>query len=406
MPPVSFAAKDGGVCSKSGKVEWHRIYKLVCTRNKGKLRWTRSEVPPSRRAVDISNPISPNSVETCQLRDQRSFKTGGEWQSVAYPALPVKGFTNNGLMKILLVPVDFSDVPGMQQDLANQLKEARIAAEWFQWYSQGVLNYEINIVDHWVRAPKSSEFYFWQHPGKSGTQLQSDAKIAEDYLTMAADQQSIVGIQAVWAFHPREIKLIDEGFAWRGLPSVFTIGSDTYRGGWPIWQSFVHEILHSHGLNGHFPKSALAGLASYTNTSAPSLNSWHSLVLGWTKPESIYCIDSREISPTSLTLVPLEKEQSGLRSVMVKLSDHEVIVIESHRKDRWSSNWNSSMLGVTIMKVDTRLDTVWDSGSATGSYISGKYGQLIQVGESFTFDGVKVSIGSNGEYDKVMISSN
>jgi hypothetical protein len=302
--------------------------------------------------------------------------------------------------------VDFPDVPGGSSELSEHIAEIKKSAEWYSWFSQGNVKYNLRIADKWVRAPKNSENYYWLHPGKPGVQLMSDIDIAATYRSLAGSVVDTSGVASVWAVLPKAITAIDEGFAYRAFPGVFSIGSDSYRVRTPIWQHFVHETLHSHGALGHSPKNSQIGLFWNTGSAGATLNSWDAMTLGWMKQENIYCVGKQNISAQTITLVPLEREQAGLRSVVVKLSEHEALVIESHRKDKWSERWATGTTGVSVIRIDTRKDTVWDMGSSTGTYvIPAREHSLdfLKVGQSFTTDGVKISVVSSGDNDQIKI---
>ena len=51
------------------------------------------------------------------------------------------------------------------------------------------------------------------------------------------------------------------------------------------------------------------------------------MTFGWMRQENIYCVAKDNLKTQTVTLVPLEREQIGLRSVVVKLSEYEVLVI-------------------------------------------------------------------------------
>jgi hypothetical protein len=143
-----------------------------------------------------------------------------------------------------------------------------------------------------------------------------------------------------------------------------------------------------------------------TGSAGATLNSWDAMTLGWMKQENIFCIAKQNVATQTLTLVPLEREQVGLRSIVVKLSEYEALVIESHRKDKWSERWPIGTSGISIMRIDTRNDTVWDLGSSTGTYvIPAREHSLdfLKLGQSFTTDGVRISVVQSGENDQVKI---
>ena len=409
------AASSGGKCSRAGMTQKTKGVTYTCVRNGKTLKWVRKpakatvpNVPTTASGAQLllANPTSPEPLSNCRLIDARSFKAAGDWQAITYPATPNHGFTNAGVVDVAVVFVDFPDVPGGSSELSEHIAEIKKSAEWYSWFSQGYVKYNLRIADKWVRAPKNSENYYWLHPGKPGVQLMSDIDIADTYRSLAGSVVDTSGVASVWAVLPKAITAIDEGFAYRAFPGVFSIGSDSYRVRTPIWQHFVHETLHSHGALGHSPKNSQIGLFWNTGSTGATLNSWDAMTLGWMKQENIYCVAKQNISVQTLTLVPLERGQAGLRSIIVKLSEHEALVIESHRKDKWSERWATGTTGVSVMRIDTRKDTVWDMGSSTGTYvIPAREHSLdfLKVGQTFTTDGVKISVVSSGDNDQIKI---
>jgi hypothetical protein len=409
------AASNGGKCSKAGISQKTKGVTYTCVRSGKTLKWvrkpakvTKPNVPTTASGAQLllANPASPEPLSNCRLTDARLFKAAGEWQAITYPATANHGFTNAGVVDVAVVFVDFPDVAGGSSELGEHIAEIKKSAEWYSWFSQGNVKYNLRIADKWVRAPKTSENYYWLHPGKPGTQLMSDIEIAATYRSLAGSVVDTAGVTTVWAVLPKAITAIDEGFAYRGYPGVFSIGSDSYRARTPIWQHFVHETLHSHGALGHSPKNTQIGLFWNTGSPGATLNSWDAMTLGWMKQENIYCVGKQNLSAQTLTVVPLEREQAGLRSIVVKLSEYEALVIESHRKDKWSERWTTGTTGVSVMRIDTRKDTVWDMGSSTGTYvIPAREHSLdfLKVGQSFTTDGVKISVVSTGDNDQIKI---
>jgi hypothetical protein len=409
------AASNGGKCTKAGISQKTKGVTYTCVRNGKTLKWVRMPTKastPNVPAADagaqllLANPPSPEPLSNCRLTDARSFKAAGEWQAITYPATPSHGFTNAGVIDVAVVFVDFPDVVGGSSELSELIAEIKKSAEWYSWFSQGNVKYNLRIADRWVRAPKTSENYYWLHPGKPGVQLMSSIDIAASYRSLAGSVVDTTGVTTVWAVLPKAITAIDEGFAYRGYPGTFSIGSDSYRRRTPIWQHFVHETLHSHGALGHSPKNGQIGLFWNTGSPGATLNSWDAMTLGWMKQENIYCVSKQNISAQTLALVPLEREQVGLRSVVIKISDYEALVIESHRKDKWSERWPDGTTGVSVMRVDTRNDTVWDLGSSTGTYVIPARDHsldFMKVGQFFTTDGIKISLVASGDNDQIRI---
>ena len=409
------AASNGSKCTRVGLTQKTKGVTYTCTKVGKSIKWVRKQVGTSNSTTSTTiseqqllaaNPASPEPLSNCRLPDARTSRFVDGWQAITYPAQPNNGFLNSGTLDVAVVFVDFPDVVGGASELSDHIAEMKKAAEWYSWFSQGNVKYNLRIADRWVRAPKSSENYFWLHPGKPGTQLLTDIEISSTYRSLAGSVIDTSGVVSVWAVLPKAITAIDEGFAYRAFPGVFSVGSDSYKAGTPIWQHFVHETLHSHGALGHSPKNAQIGLFWNTGSPGASLNSWDAMTLGWMKQENVYCVSRENLSPQKLTLVPLEREQVGLRSAIVKTSEFEALVIESHRKDKWSTRWPTGTTGVSIMKVDTRLDTVWDLGSSTSKYLVPTREHsldFLKTGQSFSADGVKVTLIRSGNNDQILI---
>jgi hypothetical protein len=411
------AASSGGKCSKVGLTQKTKGVTYSCVRFGKTLKWVRKNAqqgagtttsPASMAELLRLNPKSPEPLSNCRLIDARTYKAAGDWQAITYPAVAAGAFTNFGNVNIAVVFVDYPDAVGSASELSDALADIKKASAWYSWFSQGNVTYNLRIADRWVRAPKTSNNYFWLHPGKAGTQLMSDVEISDSYKYLASTVVDTSGIAAVWAITPKSATAIDEGFAYRTTPSVFSTGGSTYSGKIPIWQHFVHETLHSHGALGHSPKNTQIGLFWNTGSAGATLNSWDAMTLGWMKQENVYCISRSNVAPQTMTLVPIEREQVGLRSIIVKLSDFEALVIESHRKDKWSERWPTGTSGVSVMRIDTRVDTVWDMGSSTGKYLVPAQEHsldFLKVGQSFTADGVKITVLQSADNDQIKIES-
>jgi len=411
----SFAASNGGKCARAGVIQKTKGVTYTCVRTGKLLKWTRkntqqstttTSAPISMADLLLTNPSSPQPLSNCRLTDARAFKTGGEWQAITYPAVATGGFTNAGNVNVAVIFVDFSDASGTASELSEATLDVKNASAWYSWFSQGSVTYTLRIADRWVRAPKTSNNYYWLHPGKPGVQLQTSQEIAETYRSLAATVVDTSGITSVWVITPKTATTIDEGFALRDRPSVFSTGGSTYLSKIPIWQHFVHETLHSHGALGHSPKNSQIGLFWNTGATGASLNSWDAMTFGWMKQENVYCVAKESLTTQSMTLVPIEREQVGLRSVIIKLSEYEALVIESHRKDKWSERWSTGTSGVSVMRVDTRIDTVWDQGNSTGKYlvpVREHSLDFLKVGQTFTTDGIKVTLVKSGDNDQIRI---
>ena len=115
----SFAASNGGKCAKAGVIQKTKGVTYTCVRTGKLFKWTRkntqrstttTSVPMSMADLLLANPSSPQPLSNCLLTDARTFKTGGEWQAITYPAVATGGFTNSGNVNVAVIFVDFSDL--------------------------------------------------------------------------------------------------------------------------------------------------------------------------------------------------------------------------------------------------------------------------------------------------------
>jgi hypothetical protein len=191
-----------------------------------------------------------------------------------------------------------------------------------------------------------------------------------------------------------------------------------------IWAWMIHEIGHPMGLTGHFPINPYQyGIMQNQGGMGLGLHSWDSLILDWISENQVFCIDYKNIKDQSIQLVPVEREQVGIRSVMIRLSASKIIVIESHRSDKWSFNMPLQNNGVMAFLVDTtkntdrrdenmefraKLDkTAWNltvDNVMSRKFYEERYSTIMYLGDSITAEGVQIKFVSSGDNDTIQIT--
>ena len=211
--------------------------------------------------------------------------------------------------------------------------------------------------------------------------------------------------------------------------NMYTTGLRSWAQRGELWFNILHEMLHqTWGLQQHAPAFP-PYLSISTGTPGPgqSLITWDAMTLEWSKPEQLWCTDLNNLTNSEVTLVPMEREQKGVRAAMVNLAPSRTLVVESHRRDKWG-NFNPGTYGLTAYIVDTRFATdrsgegdgtddfkgtkytraanfiefplrhgnymmEWFNGQTGESYgITPRFtmNYFLYEGESFTFEGVKI----------------
>ncbi len=375
--PVVVQVKEGDSCEKMGAQTKSSNNLFECRRIVGnKLVY----IPIANNFAPVVNPASPDSLATCQLPDMRANKL---WirPGIAYPPTPFPGFAATGTFKVIVVGFDFSDAEGTGSPSSYWNSDIKNATEWISWYSNDKVKYNFVTVDKWLRAPRPATAYENQNESSkaagSNTLSEggvSDAEKTNSFLKLLEAETDISNTTAIWIYHPptvvgkltgqwydRDVQYVSPKYG-KISASLFAIGGDTWYSMRTRWGYLMHEMLHSHGIFGHSPKIPWRiGILSTGDSWSTALLSWDSLATGWTDPNELYCVNKSKVTSTDIKLVPLEREQEGYRVAMIKLNEHKLLMVESHRKDKWSDGLAPGFTGVMVTLVDTTKNTTWDN---------------------------------------------
>jgi hypothetical protein len=437
-------AVAGGPCSVVGESKTNSQGYLECrevANNQKKyfqLKNVISDLPPQN---------SPVPFETCRVADQRATQPTVDNYAIAYPILwsPLKRVGSN---KALFIPFDFSDNPGTGSPKELFSQDIRKFKEWIKHYSNGKFAVEVETSDTWVRASQPSKAY---QPYL--THANPNSKIGFEMLLKDSEKLfDYSNVDIVFLMFPSNLKTFKRESGSKGpiletnkgprRMGTFSTGSSLYNTKVELWFWLTHELLHSWGIKQHAPAWP-AVLSINTGSSGPgqSLITWDSMILDWANPSDVWCSELDSLKPSEVTLSPLEREQKGVKAAMVKLGPSKVLVIESHRKDKWGK-FSNGTYGVTAYIVDTRFDTdrsgeyagvddfkgvkytraanylefkvnhgdykaerfSSETGESWGmqTYFSKNY--FLYEGESFTYEGVNVKLIRSGDNDTIMVS--
>lgn len=468
--PVSVVThKEGEECSAVGERENNSAGFLECREvaNKAKKYFQISltpKAPPTN--------ISPENLNICRIPDQ-STTDRSQGPYIAYPIKSGSTYApipKEGPINALIIPIDFADSPGKgsPKEIYDELIKNMNA--WMKWYSHGKSYYNFQTYDKWIRAPKNSTEYV-PADSSAGTPHQPELfktgrkinalEIASEYLDLAQNHYDYKGMHTMFILYPKDIKNIYAGI-WKlgnwqissdpkDPPNTIKIkdprllnvwvtatgARDTYFN-FPVWSFILHENLHNQGLQGHAPNQG-SNFGIMTNQYGLSnpLSSWDTLTIDWQLENQFYCVQRENLQPTTLTMSPMEREEIGTKAIMIKLSKTQVLVIESRRRDRWSSGYNGfpgfpqGFYGLIVYKVDTTAKPLYgveepdganwrdysdayaylirnqevDHGYIPGAPQSSSIDKnfLIYEGESLTTNGIKISLVKSGDHDQVKV---
>lgn len=399
---------------------------------------------------------SPEQLAVCRIPDQRANKSLIE-QAIAFPrtsAMWQPGLPATGTVNVAVIPIDFSDDAGKvdPQSIIEPLISKSDA--WLRHFSNGKLAYKWQTSKTWIRASGPTRRYTWTHPGfPAGPGTPSTAsqqatltttQIANELLAAADPQFDFTNLGIVLFVYPPDVTDIwDAMTSFTGVHTnegnagvqVNGTGAWLYQNKMPIWAWFMHENMHPHGLAGHAPfDGSPLSIMSDQAGMAHTLTSWDSLILDWQTENQFYCVSKDNIADNAVTLSPIDSDELGTKAIMVKLSEHEVLVIESRRYSTWSNGdpgWKGfpeGLAGVLTYIVDTKNEhsrVGWNSpfkqSEAYAYYANADtkrhgifmwpeqpsmgldLGLLLYQGESLTTHGVTVSVTSSSNYDTVTL---
>jgi hypothetical protein len=422
--PVIVQVSEGDPCEKMGMQGKDSKGSLECRKFAGnKLQYIRI----SNDFSAISNPKSPDPISLCQLADMRTLipedQKNNVPMAIAYPPTHIPTFpSSTGTFKVVVIGVDFSDVPGKGSPSSIWKDDLVKASEWMKWYTNDKVKLDIVAYPQWVRVPKPSASYdAGNNDARAPSDLQSGGltaqQISDDYIhaiEKAADLTNAVSIwvylppnisQPMGAFQPHSagVQSAKYGFV---KAQLVVDSADVYLSDRPRFAYFLHEMIHAIGLMGHSPKFIPTdGLLNRNGMMSPAdgwnqaLLPWDAIVWGVATDSDTYCIDKSHLSSIDLKLVPLEREQNGLRSAIIRLNDHQALVVESHRSEKWGVGEGAGFAGAMVSLIDTTKSTTYEGNTSprdpcitsTGVYLQvedGNHGVHMPIGQPLMRDGV------------------
>jgi hypothetical protein len=380
------------------------------------------------------------SPEVCKLADARTVKR--QPNNVGFPLLPDL-IPTQGTVNLIIIPVDFSDRPAEAVPSDYLKVQAEKMATWYESYSGGKLKLTFQIGTSWVRAPKPDSSYAVpkNQANTPGAGQDIQRALAQDVVTAAGPQFDFAKAHGVFLYMPT-IKSVDYDMGLRGSllqtpagsKSLFLWGGGAYHFDdrnlssgskrEKMWAFYIHEMLHSQDQALHAPGNGFsAGLGQNQYGTSLVLSTWELFRFGWID-DSVICLDKQDLGQGARAIIrPLENTAKGMKSVVVRLNQFEVLVVESRRPIGYSQEF-TGLEGTLVYRIDTRLDND-RSGEATGDTGNSeefpKWGYylvpdgrsswtsrsrdlsdfIFKPGDSRTFSGVKVTVTStskNGDY--------
>jgi M6 family metalloprotease-like protein len=381
-----------------------------------------------KKLTDLANlPVSSFSqTSPCQLLDQvtpnRSFSVD---LSAGFPKVAVR-LPSTGNIKALIVPVDFSDIKGIDDPLSYYGKIATGVSTFYYKQSYGKLAFDFDVVPSWIHAPFSSTKY-----GTGGAVGNGDPSgYLKALIALTDGPIDYSSYDAVYFLVPKEMPMSSMGWGpaitsphWLKNGVIIngaTGGADMYYaenngivGG--TWKWMAHETGHAFGLYDEDLNHASQTLGYWSimamswSNHAIEMGAWDRYLQGWLPEKQINCVTMPSLSSEGITskISPIVRMDSELKSIMVPISSSKILVIES-RKNESLDNLPADREGVLVYTVDMKkgqLGGGYEVQKRVGSVDSNFEDAALHIGDSISVSGLRISVlDSNASGDTVKVS--
>jgi hypothetical protein len=382
------------------------------------------------------------SIDVCKLRDYRSTKEGQlPNHSFPRPNDDERIKQSTGTVDIALVGIDFSDAPGRGKPFDQEPMLQKNFDQWVDFWSAGKLKWKWHELNEWTRVPGLSTDYNQKSSSTATEQM------TREVFTEIDKKMVLKDVEIVLIFFPENLLGTNNGYMpYRGGGAKLPWGdfSPYYWGGDPTidengtpqntsWY-YYHEVLHGIGFSLHAPGNA--HLLGPTNIefqtgrnfgygSPAYVDMWSGFVNGWYDEKNITCLNKANLQKTIIQLESIDVNPKGQTSAMIKLNEQEILVIESRRSGPYT-NLPKGMAGITVTKVNTsKLYARFDRSVDGFEWEINQWAYYARVdqekspewfvradtpskilgykGESFTLDGIRITVTESGTFDAVTI---
>jgi M6 family metalloprotease-like protein len=346
----------------------------------------------------------------CQLRDQitpnRSFNTD---LSAGFPKVRIR-LPSYGRMKALIVPLDFAEVPGIDNPVTFFTPMADGVRDMYYNASYGRLAIDFHILPNYVRMPFSPSKYNMGRGNSTG----NPGGYWQEIISLTDTLIDYTQYDAVYFLVPKEMPYstmagpaITSPIAVKGgyIVNGASGGGDMYlpgNGPNAARNWMAHEFGHAFGLYDEDLDHASATLGSWSlmangwSRNAIEHNGWDRYLMGWLGATQVACMPKATLGGTGATLKlnPLVRQNADIKVAMVPLSTSKMLVMES-RKSEGFDVIAANREGVLVYTVDMTIGQSkgpYRTQRRVGSTDRNFEDAALRAGDTLTIDGVEVSV--------------
>jgi hypothetical protein len=440
------------VCDRSGDTFDVPAGYLECRWVSGKrLQWIKINNVKER----FVNSASPEGIDICRLQNKDVTVTQGDIRSrglrVGFPFDNTfkHGVHAKGVNEVLVVGIDFPELRGDNTLKEVMAEDKKWMQDWFRYYSNDQSKFNVTTIDYWINAPRSALSYVVTgNDANSANSNRFLALASQPFVDLITKEIDLRKFNTVYMIFPEgeidfdmDLVVRNERFKVKEGEinlNFFGWGHDTELMETLRWSYYVHETLHDFDIIGHAPGNGWP-FGIFTNQSGISLaaNPYEQFLLDWLPENQIYCQDAETLTKVTLSLSPLEREDSQTKMAIIKLSPTRAIVVESHGIDKWSSfnkgdrafppGFYSVMAYVVDLDKTAAPPVTSDGRSLSNEEYAWAVWQKVEggpstmfggaigirpemmnmvavLGDSFLIDNIRIKFVGTGDYETIEIS--
>ena len=373
---------------------------------------------PVRKSASSRPLFVPSS--RCQLLD----KTGSTNMSNGFPRAE-KRLPNRGVIKALIIPVEFTDLAGSGSPAEIYKDMAKGTADFYYKQSQRTVRFEFTTLPNYVNlnVPVTTFNLGSYNGGDPNAYFLAGLKAVENIIDISDfDVAYVLPPKTVKAnqiaYGPAFPASLDSGGYQNATGTIFN-GSVGGQDAWQSlpgagWKWMAHETGHTFGLydwytlDGTDPYGPWDIMSLNWSTEAIELNSWNRYISGWLAESQVQCFDSADISttPKTVKIETLSLDSDKSKEVMIRLSDSKILVVEA-RATAGLDQLSDMRTGLVAYTVDTTIPSIKGMGKTlirAGGGFSPRLAAL-KPDEFVSVDGIQIKAGArNGNDFEVIIS--
>lgn len=326
--------------------------------------------------------------------------------------------------KILVVPVQFTDHRTTNKPASDMADVIDVLTEFYTRASSVPISFDWTVPDSYYQMGKTidsfklADFDF-RKPGSFYSRYEPYLEAA---LALADDDYDYSEYDVVIVEEPRSVTnaehpsyvphaqenggtVIDTADG--PVKSMLVTGNDEQRD-IPNW---IHEFGHLLGLGDrNWNTDAKPGFdIMFGWYGSPELSVWNRWLLGILKDEQVDC--KTDTAASTHWIKPVAWVGDYKKAVVIPVSDHEVIVVESRRRQGYDALFGKESEGAYVYRIDTSAKMYQPDSKVIVDVIAPKRSKPIMSwamdaaldpGESVTSDGWKISVVEAGAFGDVV----